>query len=161
MSLDVEIPDPPTLDGPQPRGDYESLGVADPDLQDDYRCEEIEAILEDGAWEEAFGEWADTTTLSDEEFRPVVALGLIDQFDFYWDPATDDVGYVAPAIPVDERDAFETGDFDLVEAELDALGRVVTEVFENDYLLRDDDAEPFGFFADDYTGEEPDEDELE
>jgi hypothetical protein len=60
------------------------------------------------------------------------------------------VGYRAPTLPEDEREAFD--DPDGIEAEIDSLGRVVSEVLENDHLLRDEDE--FGFFADEATGEE-------
>jgi hypothetical protein len=59
------------------------------------------------------------------------------------------VGYRAPTLSDDERGTFD--DPNGIEAELDSLGRVVSETLENDYLLRDEDE--FGFFGDDYTGE--------
>lgn len=152
MGLDVEIPDPPSLYGPQPRDGYEAIDMTDQDTEDDYRREEIENFLLDGAWEEAFGQWADTTSLSEQEFREISNLGVIDQFDFYWDPATDEMGYMAPSLPEEARDTFGSGDIREFESELDSLGREVSEMLENDYLLRDD--EQFGFFADDYTGED-------
>lgn len=155
MALDVEIPDPPSLHGPQPRDGYESTDMSDQDVEDDYRREEVENFLREGAWEEAFGQWADLTSLSEDDFRTITDLGLIDEFDFYWDPGTDEVGYISPSIPQEKQDAFGSGDVGEYEAELDLLGREVSEMLENDYLLRDDDDEQFGFFDDDYTGEDP------
>lgn len=151
MSLDVEIPDPPSLRGPQPHGAYEAIDMTDREIEDDYRREEIESFLEDGAWQDAFEEWAERTDLSAVDFDSIVERGMIEQFDFYWDPTTDDVGYQAPSVPDETRAVFED-DVDGIEMELDELGRVVSERLENDYLLRDE--EGFGFFADEYTGEE-------
>jgi hypothetical protein len=150
MPLDVDVPDAPSLRGPQFRGEYEAIDMTDQEPADDYRREVLEDFLEEGAWQDAFEEWTEFTALSAEEFRTVRDQELIERFDFYWDPATDEVGYRAPSLADDERAGFD--DPDGVEGELDSLARVVSEVLENDYLLRDD--EEFGFFADDYTGEE-------
>lgn len=157
MALDVEVPDPPPLSGPQSRGAYDAIDMTDQDPEDDYRREEIETILADGAWQDAFEEWATLTYLSERDFEVVLERGLLDQFDFYWDPATDEVGYRVPPVEAGAAGAFED-DPDEIEAELDSLARVVSETLENDYLLRDDDE--FGFFAEEYTGED-DEDREE
>lgn len=156
MALDVEIPDPPSLRGPQSRGDYEAIDMTDQEPDDDYRREALETFLEEGAWQDAFGDWTGHTALSVEEFETVRDLGLIDHLDFYWDPTADEVGYRAPSLEGDRREAFD--DPDGVEAELDSLGRVVSEVLENDYLLRDDDDDEFGFFADDLEEDPADRD---
>ncbi|MDG5775038.1 hypothetical protein VB773_16325 [Haloarculaceae archaeon H-GB2-1] len=148
MVLDVPVPDPPSLSGPQTRGDYEAYG-GPLDTEDDYRREEVETILQDGAWRDAFEEWAGDTGMIAAEFEIVAALDLVDQFDFYWDPASDEVGYRAPELPPDARE--DVDDPQNVDLELDSLGRTVSEMLENDYLLRDD--ETFGFFDDDYTGD--------
>ena len=152
MTLDVEVPEAPSLRGPQSREDYDAVAEPDDDPGDDYRRGELETILRDGAWADAFEEWADGTALSEDEFRTVVRLELIDRFDFYWDPASDEVGYRAPEVPDGKRGEFEAGDADLVEEELDTLGRVASEMLENDYLPRDD--ETWGFFADDEPEDE-------
>jgi hypothetical protein len=150
MALDAEVPDPPPLHGPQSRGEYAAIDMTDRELTDDYRREELEAVLRDGAWQDAFEEWAEQAQLTSEEFGTAVELGLIERFDLYWDPSTDEVGYLAPTLTDEEREAFE--DPEGVDAELDSLGRVVSETLENDYLLRDE--EGFGFFDEEYTGEE-------
>ena len=155
MVLDVEVPDPPSLRGPQSRGAYEAIDMTDQVPTDDYRREELEGALQEGAWQDAFEEWAAHTLLVDAEFERIVELGVIDRFDFYWDPATEEVGYRAPALNGEEREAFD--DPDGVDAELDSLGRVVSESLEDDYLVRDETE--FGFFAEEYTGEEPPDDE--
>lgn len=145
MTLDVEIPDPPSLRGPQYRGHYEAVDMTDQVPEDDYRRGALETFLEEGAWQDAFEAWADDADITAAEFRRLEADDVFEEFDFYWNPETDDVGYKAPTVPDDARGAFDRPDD--VEGELDTLGRVVTEVLENDYLLRDD--ETFGFFADD------------
>lgn len=147
MALDVPVPDPPSLHGPQPRGEYEAIDNPVEYPEDDSRRADLEMILSDGAWNDAFEEWAAQTGLTAADFETVVTYGLIDEFDFYWDPSTDEVGYRSPSLPQAARDALDTGTVDEIETELATLGRVVSEMLENDYLLRDD--ETFGFFADD------------
>ncbi|MFB6080845.1 MAG: hypothetical protein ABEJ81_07600 [Haloferacaceae archaeon] len=151
MGLDVEVPDPPSLRGPQTRGAYEAIAGPDEDeeVDDDYRREELATVLDEGAWADAFEEWAAYTDLTDAEFEAAVRRDVIDGFDFYWDPGTDEVGYRAPDLPEEVRAAVGE-DAETIETELDALGRVVSEVLENDYLRRDD--ETFGLFADEEPG---------
>jgi len=145
MALDVPVPDPPSLSGPQTRGEYEAIDNEIVDTGDDYRREEVEGFLEQGAWQDAFEAWTDQVGMSATDFAVVEEHELIDAFDFYWDPATDEVGYRAPSLPDDAADVIEDpGEIDM---ELDSLGRIVSEVLENDYLPRDE--EDFGFFADD------------
>ncbi|MDY7081520.1 MAG: hypothetical protein SXQ77_03725 [Halobacteria archaeon] len=98
MTLNVELPEPPSLSGSQSRGDYDAIDMTDEEIGDDYRREEIEVILEDGAWQDAFEDWQEETYMSEEEFEKVVELGLIDEFDIYWKPATDQTGYRAPSL---------------------------------------------------------------
>ena len=158
MGLDVDTPDPPSLSDPQDVGDYDAVEETDERVGDDYRREELAGALEDGAWKRAFEEWSDHTLLTAEEYELVVALGLVEELDFYWNPASEDVGYRVPAVPshrelpspYDER--FEEGDLDGVEEELDGLARTVTEVLETQYV-RLDETDEFGFFSEE-SGEE-------
>ena len=129
MTLDVEMPDAPSLRGPQSRGEYAAIDMTDQDLEDDHRREEIADVLREGAWRDAFAEWAAHTLLSEAEFETVVELELFEGFDFYWDPTTDEVGYRAPTVPDADRDAFE--DVQGVDEALDSLGRILSEVLEN------------------------------
>ncbi|MFB6170470.1 MAG: hypothetical protein ABEJ06_04910 [Haloarculaceae archaeon] len=149
MALDVEVPDPPSLRAPQQRGAYEAIDMTDQEPEDDYRHEELETFLREGAWQDAFEQWAEETYLTASEFETLRERELFDRFDFYWDPAADEVGYRAPTLAAEGEPAFD--DPNGVEAELDTLGRIVSEVLENDYLLRDE--ETFGFFTEEYTGE--------
>lgn len=149
MALDVLIPDPPSLSGPQPRGEYEAIENPVENSGDDYRREELATILADGAWEDAFDEWAAHTGLTEETFEVITEYNLTDEFDFYWNAENDEVGYRSPTLPDAARDALDLEIVDDIELELDSLGRVVSEMLENDYLLRDD--ETFGFFADEVS----------
>jgi hypothetical protein len=151
MSLDVEVPQPPELRGPRPQGEYDAVDVPEGDVSDDYRREQLADFLEQGAWADGFEEWAADASMSEKEFELVRDLGLFQAFDFYWDPSTDQAGYRAPTLPDDAVDPDrEDVDANGIDNELDTLGRVVSEVLENDYLLRDD--ESLGFFSEEYTG---------
>lgn len=152
MSLDVETPDPPTLHGPGDPGEYDA--VDDPDEWTGATAprEALADFLEAGAWEDAFDEWCQETYLTEAEFRLVVDAGLIDEFDFFWNEAAEDVGYRAPSVPDDLGDWTDEGiegeaiDVRGIDGELDDLGRTVSEVLENEYISRT--GEEFGFFAD-------------
>ncbi|AGN02518.1 hypothetical protein L593_12895 [Salinarchaeum sp. Harcht-Bsk1] len=147
MTLDVEIPDPPTLHGPQDPGDYDSVEEIDAHPGEQPERDTLATALESGAWGEAFDDWCQETYLSEEQFQAVLDLGLIEGFDFYLNPSAGDVGYRSPTVPDDlpapYDETFERSDRqDVVEA-LDELGRTVSEVLENDYLVRT--GEEFGF----------------
>ena len=153
MSLDVDVPEPPSLQGPQARGEYEAIDMTDAEVQDDYRRDDLASFLAAGAWADAFDEWAEQTFMTEEEFSLVLDRGLVDDFDFYWDPSNDEVGYRSPTVDGEEFPDDEEVDVNGIENELDSLGRVVSEMLENDYVLRDEEA--FGFFSEDeYLGDE-------
>jgi hypothetical protein len=136
MGLDVDRPDPPELRGIDPN-EYEDAEVAD---DADYRRAEIEKFLRDGAWERAFDEWAADTDMDEGEFAIVTDLGLLRQFDFFWDSYADRVGYHAPGIPEDwqERDyhpALDSwGTVSAINAGLTELGQVVCDVLKSGYI---------------------------
>jgi hypothetical protein len=73
MGLDVDVPDRPELEPHFDPDEYEDANVAG----DDYRRNELEAFLEDGAWERAFGEWAEHTDVTEDEWA--IARDLEDQ----------------------------------------------------------------------------------
>jgi hypothetical protein len=146
MTLDVEIPDPPALHGSQNVGDFDAVDEPDERTGDTVRREALADFLEAGAWEDAFDEWAKETYMTEAEFRIVVELGLIDEFDFYWNQSAEDVGYRAPTVPADSvaaRDDLDEHDVEDIEEELDSLGLIVSEVLETDYIHRD--GEEFGY----------------
>ena len=150
MSLNVEIPEPPALDSPQDPGDYDAVVEPDERVGDSTPRDALAAFLQEGAWEAGFDEWRDHTYMTVDEFQLVRELELIDEFDFYWNVAAEDVGYRAPAVPTDLPesyvDTFERGEIQGIEEELDELGRTVSDVLETDYIHRS--GEEFGFFDD-------------
>lgn len=152
MGLDVDIPDPPSLDDPQDPGDYDAVEETDY-VGDDYRREELSGFLESSAWEAGFAEWADYTSLTTEKWELVTALELVSELDFYWNPAEEDVGYRAPELgdnedlPAPFDDRFGAADVAEIEAELDSLARAVTEVLEAEYLGAGEEGD-YGFYDD-------------
>lgn len=150
MTLDVEIPDPPALDNPLDPGEYDAVVEPESRSGDNVPHEALATFLREGAWEDGFNEWRDDTYLTVEEFRLVRDRGLIDEFDFYWNMATEDVGYQAPTVPTDlappSGDPLERGERQGIEEELDDLGRTVSDVLETEYINRS--GEEFGFFSD-------------
>ncbi|PSP63062.1 hypothetical protein BRC76_03730 [Halobacteriales archaeon QH_8_67_36] len=135
MALDVQPPDPPSQTDEQARTTDEVTDASEA-ADEDYRRDEIEAVLADGAWVEGFEEWTAGTDLVESEFDLLVRHGVFDQFDFHWDPSGDQVDYHAPTPSDDVREALGPAADD-VESELDALGRVIAETLENEYLVRD------------------------
>ncbi len=136
MVLHVDPPDPPELEAIDPNQyeDAEIVGEAD------YKREEIETLLERGAWKQAFEAWALETDLDDWEFEIVIDLCMLAHFDFFWDSFADRVGYHAPGIPEDwkERDlhpelrSWET--VSEINAALAELGDTVSRTLKADYI---------------------------
>lgn len=136
MTLDVAPPDPPELD---PSGDVDDYDDADPGGSE-YRREELETYLHEGAWEEAFDRWASDTDLTERAFDVVRDLEMVTEFDFFWDSFATRVGYHAPGLPEDWRerdihpalDSWET--VSGINAAMAELGGVVGEVLETEYV---------------------------
>ena len=143
MSLSVEIPEPPELNEVDPN-EYEDAEVAG----DDYRREDIEALLQDGAWEEAFEVWAQDATVSEAEWEIILDIGLLGEFDFFWDDFADRVGYHAPGIPEDWKvrevhpDIESWGEVSSINAGLTELGQLVCEVLKEEYIDWEAEYEP-------------------
>jgi hypothetical protein len=136
MSLDVSVPDPPELEQVDPN-EYEDAEVVG---DADYKRDELEAFLHDGAWREAFEQWADGTDIGEHEYGIVRDLGMLRGFDFFWDGFADRVGYHAPGIPEDwkERDYHPNLDswatVSGINAALTELGQVVCDVLKEEYV---------------------------
>jgi hypothetical protein len=136
MTLDVDPPAPPELDTTVDASDYDDVDV-DPS---EYHREDLEAFLQDGAWEQAFEEWARGTELDEPAFEIVTDLELVRQFDFFWDDFAQRVGYHAPGLPEDWRERNlhpELNSWDTVSginAEMAALGRTVSDTLKADYV---------------------------
>lgn len=152
MALDVEVPEPPDLTN---RGMPREFEWEDETLgSEDFYREDLEDLLQEGAWTEGFNEWAEYTDLDDEHVRIVTDLGLFQAFDFYWDPTEDRLRFAAPTIPDDwrEREATESLDssaVSMINGALQDLGRAVHETIE-DYLERNDAASDFGWGKETY-----------
>ena len=136
MGLDVGAPDPPEL-GEQNPEEYEDVEVV---AETDYRREEIEEFLREGAWAEAWDQWSAHTDLTAEEYAIAEDLGLIDGFDFFWDSFAERVGYHAPGIPEDWKEREYHPDLDSwsavssINASLTELGQVVCDVLKEGYI---------------------------
>lgn len=150
MALDVEVPEPPDLTNRGMPQDFEwqeeTLG------SEDFYREDLEDLLQDGAWKEGFNEWAEYTDLDEEQFQLVDDLGLFQAFDFYWNPIDERLGFDAPTVPDDwrERDATESLDSSTVsrlDTALQDLGRAVHEMLEH-YLERNDESSDYGWGED-------------
>lgn len=152
MAFDIEVPEPPDLSNRGMPREFEwqeeTLG------SEDFYREDIEDLLQEGAWTEGVNEWAEYTNLDEEHVRIVSDLGLFQAFDFYWDPTEDYLRFDAPTIPDDwrEREATESLDsstVSMIDNELDDLGRAVQEILE-DYLERNDEASDYGWGEETY-----------
>jgi hypothetical protein len=137
MGLDVAVPDPPELRAEADVQQYEDVSVAG---ETNYRRDELETFLREGAWTEAFNQWAEHTDLDEREFETARDLDLFYEFDFFWDDFADRVGYHAPGIPEDwqERDVHPDLDswnaVSSINAGLTELGQTVCDVLERDYV---------------------------
>ncbi|MCT9096765.1 hypothetical protein [Haloarchaeobius sp. HME9146] len=144
MGLSVETPAPPELEFVDPN-EYEDATVA---ADADYRREELEEFLHEGAWERSWNEWAEHTDLTEEEFEIAADMNLFERFDFFWDDFADRVGYHAPGIPEDwkERnyhpDLQSWGTVSGINAALTELGQVVCDVLKNEYIDWEAEYEP-------------------
>ena len=136
MSLDVERPEPPELEAFDPN-EYEDAEVVG---ETDYRRDELETYLADGAWELAFEQWADDVDFEEEVFTIMRELGLFRRFDFFWDSHADRVGYHAPGIPEDWKEREIHPDIDswrtvsTINASLTELGQLVCDVLKAEYI---------------------------
>ncbi|SEH47546.1 MULTISPECIES: hypothetical protein [Halopenitus] len=136
MTLDVPVPDSPELAAIDPN-EYEDADVAG---DSEYKREEIEALLREGAWADAFEEWAATSDLDEAEWQIVRDLDLVSRFDFFWDSFADRVGYHAPGLPEDWRERDLHPDLDSwgtvsgINAGLTELGQIVCETLKAEYI---------------------------
>ena len=136
MSLDVDPPDPPTLEETDPNRYEDAEVVGDTD----YKRDELERLLAAGAWAEAFETWAAETDLDEDAYGVMRDLALFERFDFFWDAFADRVGYHAPGLPEDwqERDLHpELSSWETVSginAALAELGDTVSRTLKADYV---------------------------
>jgi hypothetical protein len=144
MGLNVDPPSPPELQAMDPN-EYDDTQVVG---ETDYRRDEVEEFLHDGAWERAFDQWAEDIDMDESEWQIVLDLELIERFDFFWDSHADRVGYHAPGIPEDwkQRDLHpgldSWGVVSAINAGLTELGQVVCDVLKDEYIDWETDYEP-------------------
>jgi hypothetical protein len=139
MTPDLPTPDPPTLTETEPPA--ESGTSADGDASEEYRRDELETLLEDGAWAEGFETWTAETSLTASEVALLRRHDVFDQLDFYWNPADEGVAYRVPQFSDDLREALATDrDAQELASELESLGGVVSSRLAADYPSRDEPA---------------------
>ncbi|GAA0231059.1 hypothetical protein ACFFQF_14475 [Haladaptatus pallidirubidus] len=137
MGLDVQAPDAPTL---RPEADMQEYDDVSVQGETNYRREELETFLHEGAWEESFDQWVEHTELEKREFETALDLDLFDEFDFFWDDFADRVGYHAPGIPEDWKEREIHPDIDSwnavssINASLTELGQIICDVLEAEYV---------------------------
>jgi hypothetical protein len=137
MSLDVDPPEPPELEPGVDADQYEDTTIVG---DSEYRREELNEYLQDGAWARSFGEWAEHTNLGGTEWDIVLDLDLVPRFDLFWDDFADRVGYNAPGLPEDwkERDLHPElrswEQVSAINAGLTELGQVVSDVLKDEYI---------------------------
>ena len=137
MALSVETPTPPSLADDVDPNEYDDAEIVG---DTDYRREELGELLRDGAWADAFELWVSETSLTEDEWRIVLDMELLSQFDFFWDDFADRVGYHAPGLPEDwkERDihpeinSWKT--ISSINAGLTELGQLTCEVLKDEYI---------------------------
>jgi hypothetical protein len=130
MTLTVEPPESPDITN---RGLPRAFEPADSlEGTSDLRRDELEAVLRDGAWSEAFNEWAEYTDLNEAEYDRIRDAGLLHELDFYWDPVEARLRFEVPTLP--SALAEETDLASKVTAELTDLGHIVVEMLEDGYV---------------------------
>lgn len=136
MTVDIAQPDPPELEAFDPN-EYEDADVVG---ETDYRREELETFLADGAWERAFEQWVEDVDPHQETFEIMCDLDMFGRFDFFWDSHADRVGYHAPGIPEDWKEREYHPDIDSwhtvssINASLTELGQLICDVLKDEYI---------------------------
>jgi hypothetical protein len=136
MTLEVETPPPPELSPAMSVEEYDDVDVQG----EEYRREELQTFLEEGAWDHAFEEWSEHAELDADEWQIVLDLGLVSEFDFFWDDFAARVGYHAPGLPEDWRERDLHPDLDSwgtvsgINASLTELGQIVCDVLKEEYI---------------------------
>ncbi len=130
MALDVDVPDPPDLTNRGLPGEIEPDAAFD--SISDLRRGELEDILRDGAWNEAFLEWAEYTYLTDAECLDLQEVGAFDRLDFYWDPFEERLRFEVP--PLHGELETQRSHAARITTELEELCQTVIEMLEDGYV---------------------------
>lgn len=144
MSLAVDPPASPTLESNVNPDEYDDADV----MGGDYRRDELQDLLESGAWNEAFEDWAVEAPMNEAEFSIATDLDLFSRFDFFWDDFAGRVGYHAPGLPEDwrERDIHPEldswGTVSAINAGLTEFGQMVCDVLKDEYIDWEAEYEP-------------------
>lgn len=134
MALDIDVPSPPDLTNRGDSAQFDPVNAAGSAV--DQRRQELESILRDGAWLEAWEEWAQYTDLSEADVERAEEMGLFGSFDFFWDTEDDRLRYVTPTVPDEWDDRTGAGDVSasIARTELADLGRTVAETIASHYV---------------------------
>lgn len=124
MGLDVEIPDSPQLTNRGGPSEFESAEEVGGD--GDLRRAELEAILQDGAWQEAFAEWAAYSDLTAGDVDRLASAGVFERFDVFWDPGEERLDFAVPPLP--DTGAETDTSASTIATELADLGDVLLDV---------------------------------
>lgn len=151
MALDVESPNSPDLTNRGTPSELEASEVIG--SESDLRREELERFLQDGAWNEAFEEWAEYTDLSQKEYEEILERGLVGQIDFFWDPVETRLRFVIPPVPDEWPDGTDISS--KVRTELTDLGQTVVEMLEDGYVDWEDKDRSEKVWAEEKSSEEP------
>ncbi|MDQ2054107.1 hypothetical protein [Halobellus sp. H-GB7] len=137
MTLSVETPPVPELEDTVDPNEYEDADVVG---DTDYRRADLEELLRDGAWADAFEQWCAETDVTADEWAIVLDLEMLSHFDFFWDDFADRVGYHAPGLPEDWKERELHSEItswktvSSINAGLTELGQTVCEVLKDDYI---------------------------
>lgn len=134
MGLAVETPDPPDLTNRPLPSDLDPADVLDDTVE--LRRGELEEMLRDGAWNEAFQEWAEYADLAEAEYRAIQDADLVEALDFYWDPVDERLRFEVPSMPTElaEREGVGGDLATRAASELADLGQTVLEMLEDAYV---------------------------
>ncbi|WP_336023333.1 hypothetical protein [Halobellus salinisoli] len=150
MAVDIDIPDPPDLTNRRVPSDLDAESLDSPS---DLRREELEGLLRDGAWDEAFAEWFEYTDLAAADVATLDEHGVFEQLDFYWDPVEDHLRFVVPRVP---ESLAGTDLEDVLRTELSDLGQTVIELLLDAYVEWDETGSPADSWQNDpVDGESP------
>ncbi|MDZ7689416.1 MAG: hypothetical protein U5J64_12035 [Halobacteriales archaeon] len=87
-------------------------------------------------WDDALAEWRDELEPADVEL--VEEIGLLDEYEFFWDDAFDRVGYEAPSVPKDWKTRDYADDIESwaqvsrINVAMSDLGQALRERVEDD-----------------------------
>ncbi|WP_256290013.1 hypothetical protein [Halobellus inordinatus] len=141
MALDIDTPTPPDLTNRPLPSTFDSEELED---AEELRRAELEEVLRDGAWNEAFEEWDEYTDLSDSEVRSLQDAGVFEQLDFYWDPIDATFRFEVPSLPPELADE-ELATY--ATTELTDLGQTVIELLADAYLDWGDEESPIDHWS--------------